>query len=198
MTTRILLAALLGAIAMFTWSFIAHMFTPLGELGVSEIPNESAVTSALVANMTAPSFYYFPGTGLGKDASHAERAAAMQKMANEFVNKPSGIIIYSPPGQPFIFGQRLVREFILEFVESLLAAFLLAQTRLLTFFARTGFVVVIGLIAAVTTNLSYWNWYGFPLDYTFGYMIMQIVGFTCSGMVLAWLLKNNAPRAEMV
>lgn len=196
---RILLAGLLGAVAMFLWSFIAHMILPLGEMGVSEIPNEAAVTGPMVANIASkPGFYYFPGTGLGPDASHAERAAAMEKMAAEFESKPSGVLIYHPPGAPFVFGKRLVQEFILEFVESLLAAFLLAQTRRLSFVGRTGFVAVIGLIAAITTNLSYWNWYGFPIDYTFGYMITQIVGYTCAGLVIATVFRNAQPRAEMV
>jgi len=37
---RIFLAALLGAIAMFIWTSIAHMALPLGEAGIREIPNE--------------------------------------------------------------------------------------------------------------------------------------------------------------
>jgi len=27
-------------------------------------------------------------------------------------------------------------------------------------------VLVTGILAAITTNLSYWNWYGFPGAYT--------------------------------
>ena len=42
---KILLAGILGAIAMFIWTAIAHMALPLGEAGVTEIPNESAVLS---------------------------------------------------------------------------------------------------------------------------------------------------------
>jgi hypothetical protein len=36
---KILLAGILGAIAMFFWTAIAHMALPLGEAGVTEIPN---------------------------------------------------------------------------------------------------------------------------------------------------------------
>ena len=40
MTTRILLAGVLGAIAMFIWSFIGHDLLPLGEAGIRELPDE--------------------------------------------------------------------------------------------------------------------------------------------------------------
>lgn len=38
MGKRILLAGILGGIAMFAWSTIAHMVLPLGMTGFSEIP----------------------------------------------------------------------------------------------------------------------------------------------------------------
>jgi hypothetical protein len=44
---RVLLAGILGAIVMFTWTSIAHMALPLGEAGITEITNESTVLSAM-------------------------------------------------------------------------------------------------------------------------------------------------------
>jgi len=35
--------------------------------------------------------------------------------------------------------------------------------RMLSFTSRLGFTVVAGVLAAIGTNVSYWNWYGFPL-----------------------------------
>jgi hypothetical protein len=40
MSTRVLLAGILGGIAMFVWTTIAHMVLPLGEAGFREIPDE--------------------------------------------------------------------------------------------------------------------------------------------------------------
>jgi hypothetical protein len=47
MTKRIILAGVLGGIAMFIWTSIAHMMLPLGEAGIGEIPNEAAVLAAM-------------------------------------------------------------------------------------------------------------------------------------------------------
>jgi hypothetical protein len=51
MTTRAFLAAILGGIAMFIWSFIAHDLLPLGEMGMREFKNEAAMLDALKTNL---------------------------------------------------------------------------------------------------------------------------------------------------
>lgn len=39
MTRRILLAGVLGGLAMFLWASVAHMVLGLGSLGIQDIPN---------------------------------------------------------------------------------------------------------------------------------------------------------------
>ena len=64
---RILLAGVLGGIAMLVWTSIAHMALPLGEAGINEIPNESAVLSAMQGNIgDKTGLYIFPGLALAK------------------------------------------------------------------------------------------------------------------------------------
>ena len=47
----------------------------------------------------------------------------------------------------------------------------------MSFAGRVGFVTMAGVLAAIATNVSYWNWYGFPTNYTAAYMLIQVVGF---------------------
>ena len=56
---------------------------------------------------------------------------------------------------------------------------------------RVGFVVVVGIIAAASTNLEYWNWYDFPSAYVAGYLITQVVGFLLVGLVAAAFVKSE-------
>ena len=51
MTKRVLLAGLLGGIAMFAWTSLAHMVLPLGDAGIKEIPNEKGVLIAINASL---------------------------------------------------------------------------------------------------------------------------------------------------
>lgn len=43
---------------------------------------------------------------------------------------------------------------------------------------------------SLATNLSYWNWYGFPIDYTAVHMTVEVAGFLCVGLVAAWQIKS--------
>ncbi len=192
---RIFLAGLLGGIAMFIWTSIAHMALPLGDTGVREMPNETVVLDSMQANIGEKSgFYYFPGLGLGENPTHEQKSEAMKHMDEALAHHPSGILIYHPAGsRPFQIGSLLSVEFVTELILAFLAVFLLAQTRLTSYGARVGFVTVIGIITAIATNVSYWNWYGFPANYTAAYMFIQFIGFLCVGLVAGFVLKNQKP-----
>jgi hypothetical protein len=196
MTTRIFIAGILGGIVMFIWTSIAHVFLPLGQMGVSELPNESSVIDALKTNVGEKrGLYYFPGTGLGSDASHADKEAAMRKAAEKASSGPSGILMYNPL-RPVNMPKMLGVEFATEVLEAILVLFLLSSTRLLTASSRILFVTIAGVLAAIATNVSYWNWYGFPKRYTLAYMFIQVVGFFLIGVVGAFMLRNHDPVRE--
>jgi hypothetical protein len=191
--TRIFLAALLGGIAMFIWTSIAHMALPLGETGVREMPNETIVLDTMQTHLGEKSgFYYFPGLGLGANPTHEQKNEAMKHMNESLARHPSGILVYHAAGsRPFRMARYLSVEFLTELAEAFLVVFLLAQTRLTSFGARVGFVVLGGVLAAIATNVSYWNWYGFPTNYTAAYIFIQVVGFLCIGLVAAFVLKKQ-------
>jgi hypothetical protein len=195
MTKRVFLAGVLGGIAMFIWTSIAHMFLPLGEAGIREIPNEQAVLGAMQSSIgDKTGLYIFPGLGVGPDATRAQKNEAMKGLREKYANNPSGILMYHPPGRPLTMGKWLGIEFGTELLESILVVFLLAQTRLSSFGGRVGFVTVAGILAAIATNVSYSNWYGFPCIYTASYMFIQFVGFICVGIVAALVLRKSPPR----
>src|ERR1700730_14264440 len=192
---KILLAGIFGGIVMFIWTSIAHMALPLGEAGLGEIPNESAVLSTMQSNIgDQTGLYIFPGPGLGKNATRQEKNEAMKHMGEKIATNPSGILMYHPPGRPLVLGKLLGVEFGTELLEAILVVFLLAQTRIASFASRVGFVLVAGILAAIATNVSYWNWYGFPCVYTASYMFIQFVGFICVGIVAALVLRKSLPR----
>jgi len=192
---KILLAGIFGGIVMFIWTSIAHMALPLGEAGLGEIPNESAVLSAMQSNIgDQTGLYIFPGPGLGKNATRQEKQEAMKHMGEKIATNPSGILMYHPPGRPLVLGKLLGIEFVTELLEAILVVFLLAQTRIASFAGRVGFVLVAGILAAIATNVSYWNWYGFPCVYTASYMFIQIVGFFLVGIVAAFMLRKIPVR----
>jgi hypothetical protein len=189
---KILLAGVLGGIAMFIWTTIAHLVLPLGEAGIGEIPNEAAMLSAMQTNIgDQPGLYIFPGLGVGKNASRQQRNEAMKQMAAKAASGPSGLLVYHPTRQ-FALGKWMGIEFGTELLTAILAVFLLAQTRIESYAGRVGFVLVVGILAAIATNVSYWNWYGFPGAYIASYMLVTVIGFLCVGIVAALVLRKRA------
>jgi hypothetical protein len=189
---RILLAAILGGLTLFVWLFVAHELLGLGEMGVGEIPNEAVVLSAMRGAIPEAGFYIFPGFGLGPKPTSAQRNAAMPEYMKKYEQSPHGVLIYHPPSGPFHFGTLLGREFALNVLEALLASILLwcaAGGR--NYGTRVGIVTVAGVLASISTNVEYWNWYEFPGNYVAGYMTTQIVGFVLAGFVVAAFVKNG-------
>jgi hypothetical protein len=195
MTKRVLLAGILGGIAMFVWASLAHIVLPLGQTGIQEIPNEGSVLTAMQSSLGAKSgFYMFPGMALGPNPTREQQRFAMEHYGEKLAANPSGLLVYHPPGAKALRPGQLITEFLTEVIEALIVVFLLAQTRLTSFGSRVGFVTLAGVLAAITTNISYWNWYGFPGSYTAAYMSIEIVGYVIIGMVAALILRNSAPK----
>ena len=199
MTARVLLTGLLAGSAMFVWSGIAHMALPLGEAGVREIPNEKPALNALQAALGESSgLYLFPGMGLGPDATKQQKTAAMQDYGKKLAANPSGVLIYHPPGATPLAARMFITEFLTELVEAMLAVWLMAQARLESFASRFGFVLVLGLMASLMTNVQYWNWYGFPTNYTAAYIFTEFMGFVVAGLIAAAMVKTAAPKSAAV
>ena len=193
MSARVLLAGILGGFAMFIWSFVAHDLLPLGEIGMRQFDNEDHVLDTLKIDLgDAAGIYHFPGHMAGPNATRQERAEAIKRAMEKAASGPSGILIYHSSRQ-FSFGKLLGVEFATELLEAILAVFLLTQTGIRSFGGRIGFVLVVGILAAITTNIPYWNWYGFPSNYTAAYMFTEIVGFLLVGIVAGLLLPK--PRS---
>jgi hypothetical protein len=192
MTKKVFLAGVLGGIAMFIWSFIAHDLLPLGEIGMRQFRDEGPMLDAMKTNLgDAEGLYHFPGHRAGPNATRQEKEDAMKRAMEKAASGPSGILLYHPTRQ-FSFGKLLGVEFATELIEAILVVFLLAQTAIASFFGRVGFIFVAAILAAMATNVSYWNWYGFPSVYTVSYMSIQVIGFLCVGLVAGLLLRKTS------
>ncbi|HVW85593.1 MAG TPA: hypothetical protein VHB50_12980 [Bryobacteraceae bacterium] len=191
MNGRVIVAGLVAGIGMYVWSALAHTALPLGEAGIQQIPNEQTILTPMQSTLGSTSgMYVFPAMGTG---TASEKMATYEK---KLATMPNGVLIYHPVGGAAMTARPFIVEFLTELAEAMLAVFLLSMVRLESFAARVGFVAVIGVIAAIATNISYWNWYGFPVSYTLAYIVTQLVGFLVAGLIGAAMLRA-APRATV-
>jgi hypothetical protein len=192
MTAKHFLAAFLGALAMFFASFVFHMFTPLGEAGITPMPGPEPVMGAMASALGDKSgMYMFPTGGYSPDLPREQHAAAMDKMLEEMKTNPSGLLIYHPAGRVFNFGKTLGVQFGLDFLKTLLVIYLLTQSSVASFGGRTMFVTIAGVLAAIATTPSLWIWYGFAGSYAGANVVMMTLEFLVAGIVIALILKNT-------
>ena len=187
---RVLVAGVLGGIAMYIWASVAHIATPLARIGLQAPPGGDATIAALHDRFGDKQGQYFFPYMAGHDAK------AMAAQTEKLRTSPSGLIVYNPPGAGGMSPRRLGIEFGLELVESILTAAILAAAA--GFATRFGLAVGIGLIAALATNFSYWNWYGFNFDYTLANAFTELVKFAVAGfvaaLVLGWRRRGSRRR----
>jgi hypothetical protein len=191
---RVVLAGVLSGVVLFVWLTIAHMATPLATVGISQLPTEKPVLEAMRENIPNPGFYFFPGMGVGFDASRAERQAAMPAYLAKYSAGPVGILIYHPVGGPMMTPGQLIAELLNNILQGLALAMILALLASHTVRAGAYVGFAAGICAATATNVSYWNWYGFPATYTAAAIVTEIIGYILMGIAGGWLLGRLARR----
>jgi hypothetical protein len=108
-------------------------------------------------------------------------------------------MIYNSAGAGAPLGAQLVKEFLLNLVIALFAAYLLSlATGVTGYVSRVGFVTLLGLTISLLTNVQYWNWYGFPLNYTIAAVFIDLVGFLIIGLIAAAIVKANSSQIVVV
>lgn len=182
--TRILTGGVVAGIVLFFWGFVAHMLLPLGELGLKVLPTDDGVAAAITKDVREPGLYVLPGWDMSKSQSAEEMEAHMAKVAKG----PYGFMVLYPNGRDPSMGKRLPIEFGTNVVCALLAAILVSQLRS-DFGVRVACVTLVGLLASLMTLVPYWNWYGYPTDFTLAQIAEHTVGWLLAGIVLAAIVR---------
>src|ERR1051326_637937 len=189
MTKRIIVAALLGAVAMFVWESIAHMLLPLGEVGVKALPNEQAMMATVKDTVKESGFYFFPAPEDRPDMTGEQKKQAMYQAMEKSRTGPSGIIITHPNGRTETLTAQLLTQFATDVLAMLVAALLLSRSISKAYGSRVLFVAWMGLLPTLATEVPQWNWFGFPAAYTLAQLTVHLVGFIAGGLVLAKVVQ---------
>lgn len=177
---NILIAGVLAGLAMFVWEALAHSFTPLGEMGLSVLPNEAAVRAALAAQLgSADGLYVFPAMQMGDTPTPG----------------PWGLLLYHPR---FAFSWSAMGwEALVELVMGLALALVIGLANVASFGRRMAIACLVGIAAAFAVSPSYTIWFGFPDAYTMGQMIVAFGDYVIGGAVVAALLRRPAAARDV-
>lgn len=182
---RILIAGILGGIVFFVWGAIAHMALPIGEAGVKLPAQQDAVLATLAQSASGEGVYMYPSVA----PETMGDKAAMAAFSEQSKGKAFAFVVYQPGGNPMMQGMapNLVKQFITDTLAALVAAWVLALGAW-NFGRRVLVAGALGLFGWFSLSLPYWNWYMFPLDFTIGALIEQVVGWLLAGAAMAWWL----------
>jgi hypothetical protein len=86
---------------------------------------------------------------------------------------------------------KLAVEFVCDALGALVLAWILLKLpRDVGYGARVLIAGAAGLFAFVGADAQYWNWWGFPGDYTFAQLVMDVVGWLLAGLALGRLCRH--------
>jgi hypothetical protein len=186
---RVLLGALVAGVVVFVWGAIAHMFLPIGNMGIKSITNEDSVLHAMQGAISENGFYYFPAKDMTKQLSKSEQEAWEAKVKKG----PTGILIVKPNGGEAMSPKQLLTEFATGVIAALLAGIVLTQVKG-NYATRVLVVLLMGAFGLASIIVSYWNWFAFPTDYVVGAAIDEMGGWLLGGLVLAAIVRPALPK----
>jgi hypothetical protein len=187
---KILLGGVVAGIVIFFWGFLSHMLLPLGEMGLQSIRNEDGLSAAMKKDVPEPGLYFVPGRDMSKSQSQEEMAAHAAKIASG----PYGFMVIYPNGRDVSLSKRLPIELGTNVVCALLTAILVSQLRP-GFMVRVACVTLVAILGSVMILVPYWNWYGYPTDFTLAQIAENTLGWLLAGLVLAAIVRPS-PKAK--
>ncbi len=180
---RIIVAAIVGGLVVFIWGAIAHVVTPLGEMGISTLPDEARQLESFSA-VPASGMYFFPGMDMKKKPTPEEQKAWEAKIHAG----PSGLLIINKGRGEAMSPRQLGGELLSNIIAALVAAILVSMM-VGSWFKRAVAVALFGVFGVVSLLVSYWLWYGFPAEFIGGETVTEVVGWLLAGLVIAKIVK---------
>jgi hypothetical protein len=193
---KIPIAAIAGGLAVFVWSAIAHMATPLGTAGMSVLPpaEEARVIEALKAGVPDSGLYFFPGVDMSATLTPEQQAAWQKKIEAG----PFGLLVFNAMGGSPMSPAQLLTELASTILAAGVAAFLvsfMAGSMLM----RATAVALLALFSSLSIGASYWNWYGFPIAFVGAELGTELIGWFLGGIAIARIVPaaGAAPQPRL-
>jgi hypothetical protein len=193
---KVIIGGILGAVIIFIWSFIAWGVVPLHDSTMRNIANEDSLITLMRSTMDAKTVYVFPGMPAKVPGTTSEqKEAAMKEWEQKYAKGPTGMIFYDPKGSSPMMPGQMVVGFIICFLSTALAGWLLARSTAIAsgYMARVMYCGVLGIFISLVAHLTNWNWMGYPLDFTIAMMVDTIIGWILAGLGIAAVVKEKKP-----
>lgn len=185
---RTIMAGLVGGIVFFLWGAVAHMMLPIATMGMKVPTDQQAVLAAIAPTTHGAGVYEYPS--IAPDKRNDEAAVKAFNDANH--GSAYAFVIYQPGGnpEPGNMTPNLIRQFVSDTLSALVVAFVLGLGAF-GLAKRVFIATALGAFSALTISVPYWNWYMFPLDFTIGSVMNQVIGWLIAGIAISLVLGRS-------
>ncbi len=183
---KVLIAAILGGAISFAWTSASWMFLPWHQQTIKHFDNEQAVAKTLKAQVEEDGIYLIPKIDQNS-AKPMEATASTDTFA--FISLRSN-------GTGMSMQESMKFSFFNSIFISILIVILLSCTSDLGYMARVFFVMMVGLIGALSGHVPNWIWWGFATNYTIVMMVDIVIGWFLAGLVIAAFVGRE-PEFEL-
>jgi len=178
--TRVIKAGILGGITVFIWSCISWMVLPWHMTTLHNFKDEKSVAQQIQANSPSSGMYVLPqmdnkGQLVNKDLMQGPMVFAAVRLG------PVPTTMYL----------QMAIGVLTQIIAAFFVAWLLFRTQGLNYFSRVIFVVIVAFAAGIMTDVCYWNWFGFDMQYTLVEIADLIVGWFFGGLIIAAFGRKN-------
>lgn len=155
----LVLAMLITGIILFVWSGISQNL-PWGVRSVKpDVTNEVAI----------------------------QAIASEQKNGMLYLNGEIVALVAAKPKSYYSTQRFFAVELLTQLLVGIVLCLLLAQLSNLSLLHRQLIVLLAGLLIVATTDLAYWNWWGFSNLYTLGVSVNKLIGLQLASLVVSFL-----------
>jgi len=190
---RILIAALVGGIALFVWQFAAWMFLDIHRLDVEPVlESEAAVIEAL--KDTERGIYWLPGMTQADQKDPESEAYKAWEAKHE--KGPRGFVVFNPEGGEAMGATSMAIGGGIAFLIAFAVALILRGTALRTYIGRVSLCVGIGVVIVLVMDVQNWHYMGYPVDWTRGFIIDHVGGMAVLGIVLGAIVRPGRPAFD--
>lgn len=192
---RLILAALIGAVVLFAWGFVSYVVLDYHWRVVHPMPQEDKVVPMLSSAIPRTGVYLIPVPMADPTAAPTEEE--QKAWAAKHESGPIGMVFWrtqgAKPMEPKVFIRGLAINFIAAMCAAMVARFAAVAGAGLG--RRWASIMLMAMFAGAAVNLTNWNYWYLPEDYTMVMVMDLLVGWALAGLPIAWMVGRRPTAA---
>ena len=189
---RTIISAVVGAIIVFVWGFIAWPILDLWGDEVRDMPGDGAMEAYITEQIPEDGAYYYPGMPDDLESEEMDAWTERHKAG------PVGMLMIQKSGTDPMAPASMLGGLLISFLAAVLISGVLAYAGSLgsSYGGRVVIGIVFALFAVASTFVMQWNWFFWPGDYVKALSLDLLIGWILAVVVMAGIV--GGARSEPI